>query len=356
MKKTLKTMEVKKLKKTLLVMGIIFVAIGMAVGYADAQISGPCSGCHTMHNSQDGAPMAQAFDGTPLATAQNNLTVSTCLGCHNGQAVGAPIIFGTVTRTAGGTFADTVFTTDQKGHNVKDLVDAGILTTGAESTAGMIGNPPGAEAGGYTEPTGLTLTCAGTLGCHGNHDAGAGNSVTGFHHGTYPNAYRFLRFYDGAAHTDIQGKGSPTWESGGATAANHNVYYALANDGVATRDSISSFCSLCHGDFHDDGDTMSGGVWTRHPTEEVIPAAWDAIGTGVTVDYERNPFAFNGADYAALTPALAYDMPNNPRVACISCHRAHASDEDDALRFTYTDMVAGGGNDWGCLGCHTAQR
>jgi hypothetical protein len=228
-----------------------------------------------------------------------------------------------------------------------------VLSVGDENT---ITDAPGKEDGGYTEPTAAQLTCAGTLGCHGNHDSGAGSSISGFHHATNP-GYRFLRFYDGSTHTNIKGKGSDDWEKTNVGDNNHNVYYAMDDDSSTTKDSISVFCSLCHGDFHDQDDTeVSANVWKRHPTEVLIPTAWDAGSEKVTVDYERNPFAFTGTDYDNVNTNSAYDMTDNPRVACISCHRAHATDQPDILRFAYSDMEAGGGNTWGCLGCHTGQR
>jgi len=340
------------MKKTLLTLFILFISITLTYGLAHA-ISGVCSNCHTMHNSQGGAEVAKDFSGTPTASVNEHLTISTCLGCHNGQVTGAPIIFGTSTRTAGGTFADSVFSTDQKGHNVSDLDAAGVLTVGLEDT---ISATPGAEAGGFTEPTPTTLTCAGALGCHGDHSV-SGDSmagIKGFHHQPTGKGYRFLQFYDGSTATPIQGKGSADWEAGGATATNHNVYYALDDDTSASRDSISSLCSLCHGGFHGNSDTASGGAWVRHPTEVDIPSSWDP---GVTVDYNNNPFAFKASDYATVTTGVAYSMSDNPKVACISCHRAHGTDNDDILRFDYSTEIAGGGGATnGCLGCHTAQR
>lgn len=345
------------MKKTLLTLFVAFLGIVLMYGLANA-ISGPCSNCHTMHNSQDGAAMAKAFDGSALDTAQPHLTISTCLGCHNGQVTGAPDIFTAVAgadRTAGGTFLDSVATTDAKLHNVKDLDDAGVVpTVGLEDT---LSTAPGAESGGFTEPTATTLSCAGTLGCHGDHTkAGSNNAISGFHHQPSGKGYRFLQFYDGSTATPIVGKGSSDWEKGGASATNHNVYYALSSDSASERDSISSLCSLCHGDFHDNGDTSASSLWTRHPTEVAIPSAWDSIGTGVTVDYTNNPFAFKTADYATVTPTAAYAFTDNPNVACISCHRAHGTANNDLLRFDYSAQNAGGGGTTGCLGCHTAQR
>ena len=128
------------------------------------------------------------------------------------------------------------------------------------------------------------------------------------------------------------------------------MYRALTSDSEPTRDSISSLCSLCHGGFHDRDDTANSGVWTRHPTEYSIPAGWSA-----TVDYERNPFAFDSDAWDSVSTGSEYTA-TNAKVACVSCHKAHGSDEADLLRFSYGDMAAGGSSTFGCLGCHTAQR
>jgi hypothetical protein len=122
-KKTQKLKEVNKLRKTLITVFLVFLSVVLIYGYADA-VSGPCSSCHTMHNSQDGTWQASDDDGTLSATANEHLTKSTCLGCHNG-AVDAPNIFGTTQRTAGGTFAPSVVDTttgdNSKVHNVRDI-------------------------------------------------------------------------------------------------------------------------------------------------------------------------------------------------------------------------------------------
>jgi hypothetical protein len=346
MKKTLKTKEGKKMRKILLTMFLVLISVILLYGNANA-LSGKCGSCHVMHASQDGS----------ASTPNDNLTKYDCIGCHlNGLIAAAPNVFGTATRVAGGTFAssvvDTAATDYHKVHNVRDI-------TWTNDETELLNITPGAETAGYTEPAGANeLTCAGTLGCHGNHD---GTGLNGFHHNAYPNAYRFLRFYDGGAHTDIQGKGSSDCELGGAAAGDHNVYYALNDDSDAARDSISSFCSLCHGDFHDQGDTTDGGSspWKRHPTEIMIPVAWNVA--GVTIDYENTPFGFSGGDYTTMTTSTPYaaDLSDSPRVVCLSCHRAHGSDYDDILRFDYTinaNAGAGLGGTTGCLACHSLQR
>jgi len=350
--------EVGNMKKVLMVMFFAVLSLALVYGNADAKVGGQCSNCHTMHNSQGGLNESKDFSGELTGTPNPQLTKSTCLGCHNGQVTGAPDIFEPVsTMTAGGTFDQTVVNAPAKAHNVRD-----ITWTSDEVT--LLNTTPGVETGGFAEPAGAAqLNCAGVTGCHGNHDASAPGSaagISGFHHGS--SAYRFLTFYDGSTSTDIKGLGSSTYEKGGADAGNHNTYYALSSPNSTDRDSISSLCSLCHGEFHDRGDTSTlvggGNPWKRHPTEYEIPTDWNSINGGVTIDYNTTPFAFAADEFAGKTSATAYaaDLSDKPRVACISCHRAHGSPYNDLLRFDYSTQQANGSATTGCLGCHTKQR
>ncbi len=354
MKKTLltllKTKEVNNMRKTLIVVALAFLSVMLVSMNADALVSGKCGDCHTMHNSQNGS----AVDASG---PNDNLTKYDCIGCHSGALTAAPDVTGTSSRTAGGTFDATVVdaaaTDYHKVHNVRD-----ISWTNDESE--LMSTIPGKELpdAGFVEPAGAAeLTCATALGCHGQASGG----FKGFHHGQYPNAYRFLRFYDGTStYTDIKGKGSSDWEKGGATASNHNVYYA---DDSSPTNTISLLCSMCHGEFHGTDDTQSSSPFKRHPTENLIPSSWDQPSPkDITVDYNNNPLAFTGGDYDGVATGSAYDMTDAPRVACVSCHRAHGTDYDDILRFDYTSATtgqkAGSGdtNSVGCLGCHTNQR
>ena len=350
--KNLKREEKKKMRKTFLTIGLIILSIAFVYGTADALVSGVCSGCHTMHNSQGGSPMAVDNDGVPLATAQPNLTKSTCIGCHKGGIGGAPVIFGAAygtDTTAGGSFNDAVFTSDAKGHNVSDL--SGVLGVGLEGT--ILTTPGNANANITVTPT--ALTCAGAAGCHGDHDSANDTSmkgIKGFHHGS-KQGYRFLQTAD-TPPLPIAGKGSSDWEKGtgsGATASNHNVYSAGGSD------SISTLCAQCHEGFHGTTNTNSESPFKRHPTENLLSDAtgWDL--TTVNVDYNNNPFAFGGTEYTNASTGTAYTT-TGARVACISCHRAHGTPNDDILRFAYNTQKAGEGtsSSTGCLGCHHLQR
>jgi len=139
-----------------------------------AKITGDCSNCHTMHNSQDDASMQ--FDDA--AVQHSNLLRSDCLGCH-GQA-GASKILGVngsqipqvMHADASGDLAAGNFgyingmkgdPSDSHGHNVVDL--------GAAFNEGTLnGVMPGGIVQFFHETDIVNdsdLTCAGANGCHG---------------------------------------------------------------------------------------------------------------------------------------------------------------------------------------------
>ena len=337
---------------------ILLAAAIMIAGFSgpasSAVSSSACYDCHTMHASQEG----QLPDA--------HLTLASCLGCHgiDGSTVGgAPNIFGRIAAemTAAGTFAQTVVDNAQddyrKVHNVRDI------TTWTYDEQELLHITPGVDTSGeYIELDGAEeLYCAGYQGCHGRHDVSCDTSdkgIKGFHHGVHE-GYRFLQFYGGSSHTPIKGKGSPDWEYGGADDNNHNVYYAMDGISASTDDSISALCARCHGDFHgnDADEVRSGGNWIRHPTENLLSEAGFTTDS-VIVDVKNNPFGFNGSHYNNVS---THNMNNytiaGARVVCISCHRAHGTENHDILRFDYSTQNAGStGVTTGCLGCHAGQR
>jgi predicted CXXCH cytochrome family protein len=351
-----------------------------------AAISGVCSDCHTMHNSQDNAPMN--FDNS--TTPNESLTRGDCYGCHaqGGSTptvtVGTSIIpqvlhsstnhlaagnFGYITGLAGSGAADS------KGHNI------GTLT----GTDDVLAGPPGDAV-----HNGLwisdALRCSDRKGCHGYRAYGSSGvstwkvrGITGAHHknvdgqldqATDPgNSYRFLM--------GVRGYESADWEEF-ATPSNHNEYFAIAEPrdfGCRATSchygpggllqpidhTISQFCGSCHGNFHTLGkiganmDGIGGDAvspFIRHPTDLSLPANSEyAAYTSYKLD----------APVARLVvPAVSSSVvtPGSDAVMCLSCHMAHASDYPDMLRWDYEDMIAGAGgaaSDTGCFACHTTK-
>ena len=354
------------MRKILVISLITLLSAVLTCGFAYAAITGPCSDCHTMHNSQDGLNQAKDFTGTLTGTAYGNLTKSSCLGCHNGVlggSVTAPNVFAnnydiglTSNIAAGGSFAGSwtnptvAQTTDAMVHNVTDL--SSLMPYGQEGT---LTAPPGDNAS--TGITNLNFTCAGFNGCHGDRTNGSLTSsdegIKGFHHQSKgKGSYRFLQLKTSA--TNIKGSGSSDWEqiTGGPTDSDHNIYSADTTAG------ISKFCGTCHGTFHDSIGTA--GAWIRHPTDNLLSATgWNLNSINVSggTHYTNYPFAFQDGDMP--TTGQAYNAnTTGARVACVSCHRAHGTPYSDILRWDYSEQLAGEGSSSsiGCLGCHYLQR
>ena len=347
------------MKKIMFTLTIMLTAAALIAAFsspATAQVTGVCSNCHTMHNSQGGLGMAFDDTGDTTTTPMPHLTKSSCLGCHittgNPNEVIGPKVdgaYGTGTARAGGTFKyDAGGTTgpanDNSVHNVWSA-DVPIPGTPLEEEDTFTGTIPGLSDGmnsgeGSEDPN--DLTCAGSSGCHGDalvdgNDAGIG----GFHHGS-KEGYRFLQI--ATDQTPVTGLKSPNWELGGADANNHNVYSSSATAG------ISLLCGNCHPNFHGEANTWDGSTWIRHPTDRDIPNDWTP---NITAVYEEHPFAFG--DISGKSPGSSYNA-TDAQVMCLSCHRAHGSPYDDILRWSYSDQNAGSGHDEGCLGCHSKQR
>lgn len=369
-----------------------FVAMGLALavvafaGNAEARVTGVCSDCHTMHNSQDGAAMPITGTNT---TAKGALVRNDCVGCHSDAAGvlvrgATPIVYRTGAPSstpkylAGGDFYWAK--TDQtKGHNpvsIPGMSSDSTLTVPPGWVAGR--NPTGgtAPAAGGAWTAANKLTCAGTYGCHGNHAANLDDfgGVSGSHHAggaidgaTTGTSYRFL--------LGITGEEDADWEKTTA-AGDHNFYKGKArNDddtGQSGANTISYLCGECHGNFHAGADLIAASdawntagtaaPWLRHPTDFDLNKATQRAGgddyDGYTYDVTvpvgtTDPTTAKAAGNDSL---LAANVAGQAIVTCISCHKAHGSEYADLLRWDYTAMNAGGGsNTTGCFVCHTTK-
>ncbi len=331
------------MKRIVLTMVVGIAAIALISTQATAQVGGVCSNCHTMHNSQAGVSVT---GGAPLETLLND----DCLGCHTGTddplrgaTNSTPCVISSSTQftddlcLAGGFFG-VMTPLDNNGNEQHDI--------------GSIVDPAGFNAAETTWYTGGAngLGCAGSNGCHGNQsDVSDMAAIAGGHHDT-SSTYRML--YVGG--NTVAGLGAPDYEeeliSAGTptTAMAHNIY--SAGTGTGDGRSISELCAKCHGDFHNENgsteDCGGSSPWVRHPTDVLIPTGWEIITSGVSgSDLKNNPVGYADAD-----------DDNAEQATCLSCHRAHGTENDDLLRWAYSTQQAGSAVDYGCLGCHDAQR
>jgi predicted CXXCH cytochrome family protein len=382
------------MRKTLVLILTVFLAVVLTYGFANA-ITGQCSNCHTMHNSQNGVGVVQTYDNGVITgggtTPQNYLLVASCIACHAGStgetnSNGAPIVVHTTNpggqgggiTLAGGDFywvATGLGATDSMGHNV-----AGLAAADVAISANIGNNPPGWDpnaTSGFTfgQVTGTgeatwssQLSCDGTFGCHGQHSS---DGILGAHHGntgltsnqctvadTVGNSYRFLGGIKGLENADWN------WNE---TASLHNEYYGvdsptnrdLSSTTYSDKSTISFSCAECHGYFHSriDSSTSGASPWVRHPTDINLP------NTGEYATYNPD----NSNQYSVEAPVARPTVPatssatvtpgTNAIVMCLSCHRAHGSPVADILRWDYSTMLAGTGtSDTGCFTCHTSKN
>jgi hypothetical protein len=333
----------------------------------EANVTGNCSNCHTMHNSQNGQPMAYDFDGTSFtrtSTAKGSLLIYDCLGCHSTIAgntwqdslTKAPIVFNTnepsyntVKGLAAGNFFYVSTTVDNTGHN--------IFSTNPDET--LDNTPPGGgfpSGGNYTGQ----LRCAGTRGCHGhnggqNSDSPFDNetqAIKGAHHGddtpplegSLTDVARNYRFLLG-----IKGKEDDDWEQDN-TNTSHNEYKGSTSSAT---DTISYLCAECHGNFHTwvggSSEVGTASPWLRHPTDIVLDATGEY--SAYTVYNMAAPVARPEDDYPG-DPTIV--RPGTDIIMCLSCHRAHASPYFKMVRWDYnstnlSDALSG------CNVCHTSK-
>ena len=375
----------------LLLCSLIFMFLGLFINVKIGKsISGPCSECHTMHNSQNNTSMS--YNSTLNAGPFGALVRGDCAICHTGsnQGLGStthiPHVasytepgyrFNGTTLTgdsnnptlAGGSFywvASFGCGTDAKGHNVAGIAD----------NDSALSTPPGYDPSNYDRPSSWNqqLKCAGAYGCHGDpskNDPFA--AISGAHHkniirgcgtasaDTVATSYRFL--------LGIKGVEDSNWEYD-YDSNDHNGYYAvdLYNTGVTNPSqnsgSINYLCGECHGNFHWNSTTgCYTSPWLRHPTDIDMN---NYIGTSKEYQNYPGPFDTNGT-YFPDVPVGTDDGSDvnyvwdtgKAIVLCISCHRAHGSPYDDLLRWDYNACRCGQSSNssttCGCFACHTTK-
>ena len=362
---------------------------------SEAKVTGECSNCHTMHNSQGGQPMATYGSSNPegAGTGPNvQLLRGTCFGCH-AQMTGEYVVTMGSSKIpqvyhdnpsrdlAGGNFAyvtgakgdqplpytscDIECAYDAKGHNVRQLGD--------EEGGFAEDFPPGDQHDtGITRSGSTALTCAGTYGCHGDRTVtGDYAAISGAHHAddstidglTVGTSFRFLKGVLGLENNG--GPGCPPWQDPEDEPACHNEYKGSVSPGISSPTepaggTMSGFCAECHGYYHGDATNETGAAggtpWRRHPTDTILQGTTHTAGPVVT-DSEYYYYQ----QYNTVAP-VARDIlptvidpnvvPGTDIVMCLSCHGAHATNYFKLMRWDYRGWP-GGTN--GCAVCHTTK-
>lgn len=326
------------MKKTLLLAAAAIVVVGApALAFHDGGVA-HCNGCHTMHNSQDGAAMnspalavGQGYDSLLLYAD----ATSVCLDCHDGGGSyhiwsADPTAPNATTANRGG--GDFVFLEEDNlndGHGGGDPANfipghaAGhnVIT----ALKGIVEDPVLSTAPGGTYPA-SDLACTS---CHDPHGTGS-----------YRILYQSGQSISGAVFTATIDADGIALFGAGESNSNHNAY----------KSGFSDWCATCHTDFHQ--GWVGGNL--IHPSGEAIGSdiadAYNAYmgstdcamnppiglapcgsGTGTGSYLHVVPF-----EDAAMTTSYEDGANSTSRVACMTCHRAHATSAPDAGRWDFS--------------------
>jgi len=356
------------------VYGFLFVLL--SVSSAVAQVSGACSSCHTMHNSQNDSAV---YDSGPAV----NLLKNDCVGCHSDSGSGStlevgsiviPIVFNhaePANPLAGGNFYWVAQEGgDAYGHNVlgisgpdSQLTRAPGINSGCSNSCHTSLAQPATMS--YYPVDGIQNGCPG---CHvPRHHADDSKTVADGDGGWYRflaiSPFKKLRYF--AEENGVVGIESENWEEH-TSSGSHNVYqgttdiYDNGMSGYIYGNSIGAFCTGCHGNFHDRmNDAQSNfsnsiaGTWIRHPSDVLIPDTGEYSGYGTydpLVPVARDNVVEGDQNFTTIDHTR--DV-----VTCLSCHRAHGSPYPDMLRWDYSacNSLSENKAQCGCFTCHTTK-
>ena len=247
--------------------------------------AGICTDCHTIHNSQAGAPMR--FDGSTQPAVKLLRAAGAeelCLYCHDGGFPSAPDVIDPVVY-------------------VPDAAAGYLLVPGVANPNGHdISVEPGAVPPGGS--VSMVLTCTS---CHDPHGTPG-----------YRNLLLDPPGPDNPGDVIVQVDQQVT-----ADGSNPALVYIPSN--LTDKSGFSAWCNDCHGDFH--GRTASEeGVaypWLRHPQEEPMVGSQGAAGAHWLGPITNRVRAESPTD--AVIPSA------DDQVFCLSCHKAHGSGRPSAL-------------------------
>lgn len=368
-------MGVCKKLKLLILLGCFVPGAGLLPVTVGATVTGVCSNCHTMHNSQQGAPMAYTLDSSGQPVLQDTpfpqLLKTDCVGCHTNPGPETIVLEGTTRIPMVYNLTQPVYPPD--GSSASTLAGGNFhwLSQGdafGHNVHGITGPDPrfAFAPGGKSRPA-ECMNCHGTLatpesGCRGchvpHHHAGGPGEVAKRQAGWY----RFLGSVMQAPDTKpdpppegVIGIEDPDWEQNPAP-DRHNTYQGHGGPYVNYLESgsISQKCAGCHGVFH--ADTAADSAWIRHPVDHTIPATGEFAEFTLynpMVPVARPGVEGNDANFSAIAH-------NSDLISCVSCHRPHGSPYPAMMRWGYRDWPGIDSHTGetafnGCAVCHTAK-
>lgn len=337
--------------RMLLLAAMAILVAAPAMAFHDGGV-GYCQGCHTMHNSQRNVGMnfdaagvaagggtAPGFGYTDLLLLPN--ATDTCLRCHGGNTASYNVFESNPDAPTLGEY--------YSAGNFAFLLETNINDGRGGSTAPILGQESGHNLrsgikgsnwdtvnlyppGGQTELANNNIECSS---CHDPHGQGSFRIL--YQQGQTVDVNNDAVTFAGTIDAD------EISYSATETLAVHNAY----------RSGYSEWCSSCHGDFH----ASSGNL--IHPSGELLTTEivdkynqyrgvqncvdnpptgpTDPCGTGTVTDAYLPDVPFEDPTPGYITTSsTAGPVAGTSRVACVSCHRAHATSARDAGRWDFT--------------------
>jgi hypothetical protein len=300
-------------RAVLIALGISIVCAWPVLAFHDQGVA-DCSGCHTMHNSKDGAPLNASgpYDWLLLDAKPSDV----CLGCH-AEGLGAVLVpdpLAPSTERGGGNFtfllednindghggASEPILGYEAGHNI-DAPSKGVAPDPVISTS-----PGGAFSAS-------NMSCTSCHDPHGNASFRLLNGVGAIQDGLFT----FTRPAPDAVGLSLFGAGESN--------TNHTAY----------KSGMSNWCGNCHGDFHASGELIHPSGASIGGTIAAVYNAYNGTsaqtgGSAATAYLAAVPF-----EDAANTTSSTAGPSGSSKVSCITCHRAHATSSPNAGRWDF---------------------
>jgi len=303
--------------KTLALLSALLIVAAPAMAFHDGGVA-DCAGCHTMHNSQDGALVDPDSPNGNAWLLKDSTPSEVCLGCH-ATRLGASFSADPLAPGTDYGSGDFVFLTED---NLNDG-HGGASNPITGDAAGHNINAPsfgvGPDATLTTSPGGSFP--AGAMECSSCHDP---HGTTDFRllYGAGRVVQNGVATFTEAAPVAV---GLPIF-GGGESNTNHTAYQS----------GMSAWCGNCHGDFHANNTKLI------HPAGETL---------GGTIAQNYNLYngtedITGGTQATAYLAAVPFEDPTTTtsgtggpgaasQVSCISCHRAHATSAPDMGRWDF---------------------
>ena len=311
-----------KTKTLLTLVAALFLFSGTAFAFHAGGVA-HCDGCHSMHNSADNPRSGSALAPSLMKGSDPS---STCLNCHNGVARYHVNSTNGANMNEGGDF----FWVQETA--IYDVNVRGNLVNNVPSNQGH--NVIAADYNLIVDPTNVTAPggsfASNILGCNSCHDPHGQVGGTGTAGGaaaiSVSGSYGAADPLDGSVHGNYR-----ILEDSFAAAP---VARANSYDGktVDYGSGMSDWCLGCHTQY---------SASNMHSVDGSVPIAYNAYkasgdftGVVATAKDALVPFERGVADGSLLDNlSTAGVSTGTETVMCLTCHRAHASAFDNALRW-----------------------